>query len=97
MNWMAHIIRTPDDTVVKKALQFKVIGIRKRARPRLRWAGFGIMNEKTWRTKTQETKIPIRQINTTKGRRLVQRYGNTRQLQRDIEDASCKLDNEAEE
>ncbi|GFU76341.1 hypothetical protein TNCV_285411 [Trichonephila clavipes] len=38
INWMAQIIRMPDDNVVKKVLQFKVIEIRKRGRPRLRWA-----------------------------------------------------------
>ncbi|GFV29500.1 hypothetical protein TNCV_2728811 [Trichonephila clavipes] len=46
----------PDHNVVKKAPQFKVLGIRKRGRPRLRWADsvesdFEIINEKTWRTK----------------------------------------------
>ncbi|GFX36486.1 hypothetical protein TNCV_1254591 [Trichonephila clavipes] len=35
MNWTAHIIRMPDDDVVKKVLQFKVTGIRKCRRPRL--------------------------------------------------------------
>ncbi|GFS47308.1 hypothetical protein TNCV_4862701 [Trichonephila clavipes] len=35
---MAHIIRMLDGNVVKKLLQFKVTGIRKRGRPRLRWA-----------------------------------------------------------
>ncbi|GFV79334.1 uncharacterized transposon-derived protein F52C9.6 [Trichonephila clavipes] len=55
MNWMAHIIRMPDDNI-KKILQFKVSGIRKRGRPRQRRtdsmeSGFGITNEKTWRTR----------------------------------------------
>ncbi|GFW95993.1 hypothetical protein TNCV_4174201 [Trichonephila clavipes] len=31
---MAHIIRMSNDNVVKKVLQFKVTGIRKRGRPR---------------------------------------------------------------
>ncbi|GFX74139.1 hypothetical protein TNCV_491031 [Trichonephila clavipes] len=43
----------PDDNVVKKVLEF---GIRRRGRPRLRWtdsveSDFGILSEKTWRTK----------------------------------------------
>ncbi|GFW97779.1 hypothetical protein TNCV_1425421 [Trichonephila clavipes] len=33
---MTHVIRMPDDNVVKKILQFKVNGIRKRGRPRRR-------------------------------------------------------------
>ncbi|GFW37382.1 hypothetical protein TNCV_859891 [Trichonephila clavipes] len=46
----------PDDNVVKRILQFKVTGIRKRGRPRLRRtdsvkSDLGIINEKTWRTK----------------------------------------------
>ncbi|GFT97597.1 hypothetical protein TNCV_1034351 [Trichonephila clavipes] len=45
-----------DNNVVGKILQFKVTGIRKRGRLSLRWADsveldFGIINEKTWRTK----------------------------------------------
>ncbi|GFV70759.1 uncharacterized protein TNCV_2023231 [Trichonephila clavipes] len=53
---MAPIIRMPDDNVVKKVLQFNVTRIRMRGRPRLLWTGsvesdFGIINEKTWRTK----------------------------------------------
>ncbi|GFU21733.1 uncharacterized transposon-derived protein F52C9.6 [Trichonephila clavipes] len=59
MNWTAHIIRMLDDNVVKKILQFKVTGIRKRGRPGLRWADsvesdFGIVNEKAWRTKVDK-------------------------------------------
>ncbi|GFX68605.1 hypothetical protein TNCV_1800181 [Trichonephila clavipes] len=59
MNWIAHIIRMPDDHVVKKVLQFKVTGIRKLGRPKLRWADsvesdFGIINEKTLRTKVNK-------------------------------------------
>ncbi|GFV83177.1 hypothetical protein TNCV_1899041 [Trichonephila clavipes] len=52
---MDRIIRIPDDNVVKEVLQFKVTGIRKRGGSKLRCADsaedFGIMNEKTWRTK----------------------------------------------
>ncbi|GFW99460.1 hypothetical protein TNCV_3416931 [Trichonephila clavipes] len=73
MNWMAHIIRIPDDDVVKKVdkiqeiyvkkiLQLKVTGIRKRRRPRLRWtdsveSDFTTINEKTWRTKVNERSL----------------------------------------
>ncbi|GFU26121.1 hypothetical protein TNCV_5105711 [Trichonephila clavipes] len=57
---MTHIIRMPDDNVAKKMLQFKVTGIRKRGRPRLRGtdsveSDFGIISEKTWRTKSIES------------------------------------------
>ncbi|GFU87239.1 hypothetical protein TNCV_738161 [Trichonephila clavipes] len=38
MNWMAHVIGMSDDNVVKKVLQFKLTGILKCGRPRLRWA-----------------------------------------------------------
>ncbi|GFV40423.1 hypothetical protein TNCV_2535911 [Trichonephila clavipes] len=60
MNWMVHIIRTSDDS--KKVLQFKVTGNRKHGRPMLRWADsvesdFGIINEKTWRTKVNERSL----------------------------------------
>ncbi|GFY15374.1 hypothetical protein TNCV_1571851 [Trichonephila clavipes] len=46
-----------DDNVVKKILQFKVTGIRKRGRPRLRWTDLMesdsmTINEKTGRTKS---------------------------------------------
>ncbi|GFX73970.1 hypothetical protein TNCV_2954551 [Trichonephila clavipes] len=67
---MVHIIRMPDDNVVKKVLQFKVTGIRKGGRPRLRWVDsvqseFGIINEKTWRTKvTKSINFRISVINT---------------------------------
>ncbi|GFU34641.1 hypothetical protein TNCV_1993581 [Trichonephila clavipes] len=49
----------PVDNVVKKVQQFKVTIIRKRGRPRLRRAGsmgsdFGIISEKTWRTKVNK-------------------------------------------
>ncbi|GFX83462.1 hypothetical protein TNCV_324111 [Trichonephila clavipes] len=37
MNWIALIIRIPDDNVVKKVLQFKVTWIGKCGRPRLKW------------------------------------------------------------
>ncbi|GFV06710.1 hypothetical protein TNCV_1611231 [Trichonephila clavipes] len=37
MNWITHMIRMPDDNVVQKELQFKVTGIRKHVRSRLRW------------------------------------------------------------
>ncbi|GFV74794.1 hypothetical protein TNCV_1040321 [Trichonephila clavipes] len=48
------VIRMLDDNVVKKVLQFKVTGIRKRGKPRLRWvdseeSDFGIKSEKTLR------------------------------------------------
>ncbi|GFX03646.1 hypothetical protein TNCV_2112181 [Trichonephila clavipes] len=61
MNWMVHIIRMPDDYVVKKVLQFKFAGIQKRGRPRMRWtdsveSDLGIINEKTWRTKVKMVK-----------------------------------------
>ncbi|GFU84972.1 hypothetical protein TNCV_3896991 [Trichonephila clavipes] len=59
MNWIVHIIRMPDDNVVKKILQFKVTGSRKRGKPRMRWTDpveseFKIISEKTWRKKVNE-------------------------------------------
>ncbi|GFU92312.1 hypothetical protein TNCV_1338931 [Trichonephila clavipes] len=36
MNWIAHKIRMPDDNNVKKMLQFKVTGIWKHGRRRLK-------------------------------------------------------------
>ncbi|GFY02715.1 hypothetical protein TNCV_3505951 [Trichonephila clavipes] len=62
MNWIAHIIRMPDDNVVKKVLKFQVRGIRKHRIPRLRWADslesdFGIIDDKTWRTKMNEKSL----------------------------------------
>ncbi|GFU68435.1 hypothetical protein TNCV_3869271 [Trichonephila clavipes] len=54
----------PDDNVVKKVLQLKVTGIRKRGRPRLRWtdsveSDLKIVNEKTWRTKKREREVRL--------------------------------------
>ncbi|GFV86320.1 hypothetical protein TNCV_2093591 [Trichonephila clavipes] len=79
MSWIAHIIRMPDDYVVKKIQQFKVTGIQKRGRPRLRWtdtveSDFGIINEKTWRTKRhymkRSTWLPIQRLQPTPPRYL---------------------------
>ncbi|GFW97633.1 hypothetical protein TNCV_685031 [Trichonephila clavipes] len=58
---MAHRIRMPDDNVVKKVQQLKVAGIRRRGSSRLRWVDsmesvFGIINEKTWRTKVNHSR-----------------------------------------
>ncbi|GFX62745.1 hypothetical protein TNCV_3350711 [Trichonephila clavipes] len=64
MNWRAHIIRMPFDNVINKVLQFKVTGIQKSGRPKLRWADsveseFGIINEKTlvWSTKVNKKSL----------------------------------------
>ncbi|GFU28022.1 hypothetical protein TNCV_3153501 [Trichonephila clavipes] len=51
----------PGDNVVKKVLWFKVTGVRKCGRPRLRWADsvesdLGIMNKRTWKTKVNKRK-----------------------------------------
>ncbi|GFT82322.1 hypothetical protein TNCV_4651211 [Trichonephila clavipes] len=42
----------------------------------------------------QDTKLPVRRINTTNERRLVQGHGTLLKVKRDITDGSGKLDNE---